>query len=334
MKLVRDPNEIGWVGELVVACAAVGFALLGRAIIDMIAPGVLPFALAFPAVIFAGLFGGARVGAAVAIVLQIFVWYFVLPPHRSFALSFAEVVSLIFATLSLALTLWIIAAYRRAASGLQKETQRRADLLSLALREVDHRTKNNFQIAASLLQSQAATQQDPTLARELRTAAGRLVSIAEVYADLALSSADLSTVMLQNYLRELCTRFRRTMLPPTVKLRFHGETIEVPAQAATTIGLIVNECLTNAAKHAFPGGTGTIHVATRREEGAIVVEVRDDGVGSVAGETGASICAGTGSTLIATLAKSIKATFVTEDEGGRHCMLRVPLSDESQSHVA
>ena len=334
MKLVRGPNDIGWVGELVVASAAIGFALLGRAIIDMFAPGVLPFALAFPAVIFAGLFGGARVGAAVAIVLQIFVWYFVLPPHRSFALSFAEVVSLIFATFSLALTVWIIAAYRGAASRLQEETARRADLLSLALREVDHRTKNNFQIAASLLQSQAATQQDATLARELRTAAGRLISIAEVYADLALSSADLSTVMLQSYLRELCRRFRRTMLPPAVKLRFHGETIEVPAQAATTIGLIVNECLTNAAKHAFPGGAGTIQVATRREEGAIVVEVRDDGVGSVSGETPASGCAGTGSTLIAMLAKSIKASFATEEQGGRQCVLRVPLSEEGQSRVA
>jgi two-component system, sensor histidine kinase PdtaS len=329
MKLVRDPSEIGWVGELVVACAAIGFALLGRAIIDMFAPGVLPFALAFPAVIFGGLFGGARVGAAIAVVLQIFVWYFVLPPHRSFALAFAEAVSLIFATLSLALTVWIIAAYRGAASRLQEETQRRADLLSLALREVDHRTKNNFQIAASLLQSQAATQQDPTLARELRTAAGRLISIAEVYADLALSSADLSTVKLQNYLRELCKRFGRTMLPPAVKLRFHGEAIEIPAQAAATIGLIVNECLTNAAKHAFPSGTGTIQVAARREKDAIMIEVRDDGVGSVSGETPARSCGGTGSTLIATLAKSIKASFTTEEQGGRHCVLRMPISDES-----
>jgi two-component sensor histidine kinase len=327
MKLVRDPNDIGWLGELVVTCAAIGFALLGRAIIDMFAPGVLPFALAFPAVIFASLFGGARAGAAVAIIWQTLAWYFVLPPRRSFALSFADAVSLIFATLSLALTVWIIAAYRSAASRLQEETQRRADLLSLALREVDHRTKNNFQIAASLLQSQAAIQQDPTLARELRAAASRLISIAEVYADLALSSADLSTVMLQNYLRELCTRFRRTMLPPAVKLRFSGETIEVPAQAATTIGLIVNECLTNAAKHAFPGGAGTIQVVARREDSTIVVEVRDDGIGSApaAKSTGSP---GAGSTLITTLAKSIKASFAAEEQGGRHCVLRVPISDE------
>jgi two-component sensor histidine kinase len=320
VKFVRDPDGMNWLGEVVVTLAAIGFAVVGRAVIDMFAPSVLPFALTFPAVIFASLLAGVRAGAAALIVCQLLVWFFVFPPSGSFAISSAQAVSLFFSSFSLGLTVWIIAAYRAAQTRLQQETRGRIELLSLALREVDHRTKNNFQIAASLLQSQAAAQSDPALAHELRSAASRLISIATVYADLALSSADLNRVMLQDYLRELCARFRETMLPATVSLAFEGDAAEVSTQAATTIGLIVNECLTNAAKHAFPRGIGAIEVSVRRDGGAILIEVRDDGVGSA----GAGV-PGTGSTLIATLARSIRATFVTKDDRGRVCSLRVPL---------
>jgi two-component sensor histidine kinase len=308
-----------WLGEVVVALAAIGFAMIGRVAIDMFAPGVLPFALTFPAVIFASLVAGARAGTATLIVCQLLVWYFVFPPRATFALNSAQAVTLFFSTLSLGLTMWIIVAYRAAQARLREEAQGRVDLLSLALREVDHRTKNNFQIAASLLQSQAATQSDPALAHELRSAASRLTSIATVYTDLALSSADLNRVMLQDYLRELCARFRESMLPSTVSLAFEGDAIEMSAQAATTIGLIVNECLTNAAKHAFPRGFGAIAVSVRREGGAVVIEVHDDGIGSAG--AGAP---GTGSTLIATLARAIRASFVIGDDRGRVCTLRVP----------
>lgn len=321
MSLIRDPDKTTWLNEVVVALAAVGFAVLGRTMLDMIAPGTLPFALTFPAVIFASLIAGTRSGAAAVIICQLLVWYFVFPPPGSFVLTSGQATSLIFSTFSLGLTVWLVGRYRAVQARLRQEAKERVDLLSLALREVDHRTKNNFQIAASLLQSQAAAQSDPALAQELRNAASRLTSIAGVYADLALSSAGLSTVVLHEYLRELCTRFSETMLPPTVSLAFESEPVEVPAQAATTIGLIVNECLTNAAKHAFPRGLGEIAVLVRREDQAILIEVRDDGVGVTGGE-GAS---GIGSTLIATLARSIRASFATGEDRGRICTLRVPL---------
>lgn len=319
MKLIRDPDETTWLNEAVVALAAVGFAVVGRTLIDMVAPGTLPFVLTFPAVIFASLIAGARSGAAAVVICQLLVWYFVFPPRGSFMLTSGQALSLAFSTLSLGLTVWIVARYRAIQATLRQEAREKVDLLSLALREVDHRTKNNFQIAASLLQSQAATQSDPALALELRNAASRLTSIAGVYADLALSSAGLSTVVLDEYLRELCTRFSETMLPPTVSLTFESEPVEVPAQAATTIGLIVNECLTNAAKHAFPRGLGAIAVAVRREGKAILIEVRDDGVGAAANASG------TGSTLIATLARSIRASFSAGDDRGRVCTLQVPI---------
>jgi len=321
VNLIRDPDKTTLLNEVMVTLAAVGFAMLGRTLIDMIAPGTLPFALTFPAVIFASLIAGTRSGVAAVVICQMLVWYFVFPPRGSLVLTSGQATSLVFSTFSLGLTVWIVGRYRAVQARLRQEAKERVDLLSLALREVDHRTKNNFQIAASLLQSQAAAQSDPALAQELRNAASRLTSIAGVYADLALSSAGLSTVVLHEYLRELCARFSETMLPPAVSLAFESEPVEVPAQAATTIGLIVNECLTNAAKHAFPRGQGAISVAVRRDGKAVLVEVRDDGVGMTGGEGAGGI----GSTLIATLARSIRASFATGEDRGRVCTLRLPL---------
>jgi two-component sensor histidine kinase len=53
----------------------------------------------------------------------------------------------------------------------------------------------------------------------------------------------------------------------------------VPHESAVALGIIVNELVTNACKHAFPGGTGTIRVCTRKEGEMARVEVADDGRG-------------------------------------------------------
>lgn len=206
---------------------------------------------------------------------------------------------------------------------LQEEQERHVELLSLALREVDHRTRNNFQIAASLLLSRAAGESDSRLRDELQQAASRLQSLAGAYSNLALSSADLSTVHLHEHLREICDRVRAGMLPAGVSLSFDAEPVQLPAQSAVAIALIVNECLTNAAKYAFPDGLGAVAVWLRPDGEEILVTIEDDGIGrDTSDETG------TGSKLIGMMARSLKADFqitsgATTDRGTR-CELRVP----------
>lgn len=304
--------------------AAVGLAVLGRTLVDGFAVGVIPYTFVFPSVILASLIAGARAGLVATAGCQLLIWYFVIPPRRDFAISFGDAVSLIVATLSLCLTIWAIAAFRATALRLREEQARHVELLSLALREVDHRTRNNFQIASSLLLSRAAGQEDKQLRYELQTAAGRLQSLAAVYSNLALSSANLSTVLLHEHLREVCDRIREGMLPAGVALSFDAEPIEVPAQMAVSIALIVNECLTNAAKHAFPDGLGAVAVWVRPEGRNILVTIEDDGRGrrGVEGE-------GTGSKLMDVLARSMNADLTisggsTSDRGTR-CELKVPM---------
>jgi two-component sensor histidine kinase len=306
--------------KVVAAFACTGLAIIGRLIIDRFSPDLSPFTLVFPCVILATLLAGGRSGAATMILCELLAWYAVLPPRYSFVLNGATFLVLLISTVSLSCTVWGVAAYRSAALRLASEQEKRVEFLSMALAELDHRTKNNFQIAASLLMSQALSHQDPMLQEELQRAAGRLESIAGVYSRLALSSIDLSTVALHEYLREICDRVIGGLLPGEVQLRFAADPVEVPAQAAVSIGLIVNECLTNAIKHAFPAGIGEIDVTLNRTVEGVLVCVADDGVGTVAAEK-----EGAGSKLIRLLARSLDATFEMRSDQGTRCELTFPL---------
>jgi two-component sensor histidine kinase len=309
----------GLLTDVIGVFAAIGFCVLARLLLNIIAPGMVPFALTFPAVMVATLFAGARAGIIAALALQMLVWYFVLPPERSFGLGRGQAVGLGVTTLSLLLMVWVAAAYRKAMLQLSRENEEHVDFLGMALREVDHRTKNNFQIAAALLQTQANSQEDEALGEELSRAASRLMSIAEVHATLAVSSADLSTVLLHDYLRGLCDRVRDAMLPVTVELKFTATPIELPARVAVNVGLIVNECLTNAAKHAFPNHIGVLKLDASIDGRDVVITIEDDGPGSAANAIGM------GSRLIKTLARPIGAEFTREGEHGTNCVLRFPL---------
>ena len=311
--------------DIVVAVAAIGIAVIFRAMADLFTPGVVAYVFVYPAVIFASLIAGARSGFMATACCQLLIWYFVIPPRRSFEITTSDAIGMLVATVSLVLTVWAVSAFRSTSMRLQDEQESHVELLSLALREVDHRTRNNFQIAASLLLSRAVGEADTRLRDELQNAAGRLQSLAAAYSNLALSSADLSTVLLHEHLREICDRVREGMLPAGVTLTFDAEPVQIQAQSAVAIALIVNECLTNAAKHAFPEGWGAVAVWLRPDGGDVLITIEDDGVGS-----GKDTRKGTGSKLMDMMARSLRAEFHVSDatttDRGTRCELRVPLN--------
>jgi PAS domain S-box-containing protein len=150
------------------------------------------------------------------------------------------------------------------------------------MREVNHRAKNSLALASALLSVQAWQQADPTAKAALLEAQARLVAIAQVF-DLLGKSEDGRRVDLVGYLRELCS-----LLVPSddrdarIRLTVAGEGgMLVDSKKAVSLGLVVNELVTNAVKHAFPPPrAGTIEVQARRlspERGT--VHLRDNGIG-------------------------------------------------------
>lgn len=152
---------------------------------------------------------------------------------------------------------------------------------ALLLREMEHRTKNNFQIIGSVLATQARGQTDPIVRQTLQDAAARVRVIAHAQ-DLLRLREGATSVRLDEYLTNLCEGLRNVLCDVRpIDLIVDVDRVEVSSTTAVPIGLIVNELVTNAFKYAFPSDhAGKIQVSFRMlEEDRAELTVADDGVG-------------------------------------------------------
>ena len=146
------------------------------------------------------------------------------------------------------------------------------------LREVHHRVKNNLQVVSSLLRLQLRKLAPGTARDALQDCEGRVQSIAAFYERLHCEQGE--GVDALTYLRDVARSALDAGAREGVTCEVSGGTFAVHADAAVPCGLIVNELLTNALKHAFPGGrAGRVWVRTAVEGVRVRVEVSDDGVG-------------------------------------------------------
>ncbi|MBJ6120273.1 sensor histidine kinase [Sphingomonas mollis] len=312
-------GTVTWPIELAVGLSTVAAAVLARIAIEQVVGGVIPFVLTFPMVIVATLLAGARAGIVAAIGCQALVVFFVFPHWTVTRVGSTSAANLVLSSLALLLTIWATAAYRTAAAQLRQTCQREVKTLSLLIGEMDHRTKNNFQIAAALLSTQARASASTEVTIELQRAAVRLESIASVYRNLGLAGRQAHQLMLDEYLTEIVGSLRAGFVPAGIDLSLTSSPIAMEAHKALMIGLIVNEWVTNAVKYAFGDGAGTIVIDARQVGTEVMVVVADDGVMASAVRQ-----PGIGSRLIQGLADAIDATITIERDHGTSCLLRVP----------
>ena len=127
------------------------------------------------------------------------------------------------------------------------------------LKELHHRVKNNLQVIASLLRLQAKAATDETVTAVLRESQHRVEAIAMIHEQL-YGSADLRSVHLAQQVNLLMANlFSAFGVDParisgqvTVCPRPDGTPLVLGVDQAIPIGLILNELISNALKHAFP----------------------------------------------------------------------------------
>lgn len=166
----------------------------------------------------------------------------------------------------------------------QKEQRIQAALQEkdLLLGEIHHRVKNNLQIVHSLLDLQSTRIADPVVLGMLMDSQNRVRSMALIHQTL-YQSKDFAKVDFGNFLEALVPTLVASygVDSGSVRLRVEVDEVYLPINAAIPCGLLVNELITNALKHAFPDGrSGEVVVCVAYAgQGQVRLEVSDDGVG-------------------------------------------------------
>lgn len=177
------------------------------------------------------------------------------------------------------------------------------------LAELEHRTKNNFALVASMLEIQKGRLTDESLHGPLEDAAGRVRTFADAYSILDLEHAEEMTVAMKPYIEVLLDRIERAAVPRNIILYREIENLTVPRETAAAIGLYLNEAISNALKYAFPSGAGgSIGVYFNVDGDNWQLFVEDDGVGDAAIK---DVAGGLGSRLMAAFASQARAEHIS-----------------------
>ncbi|KAA2238268.1 AAA family ATPase [Salinarimonas soli] len=165
---------------------------------------------------------------------------------------------------------------------LYGELRRASADKDVLLKEVHHRVKNNLQLVSSLLNLQAMTCEDAKAASGFIASRNRVRSMALVHENL-YRTGDFASVSISKHVSALCSQLMRAYGLPNggVELEARIEDIELDLDLAIPIGLIVNELVSNALKHAFPEQRrGRIEVSLRMlDADRCLLAIKDDGVG-------------------------------------------------------
>jgi PAS domain S-box-containing protein len=217
-------------------------------------------------------------------------------------------------------------------AAVEREVERRtADLQealeaqTMLLHEVDHRVKNNLTMIGSLLRLQARTIGDPVVSARLEAMLERVDALATVHRRL-YQSKDITHfdvgAFVENLVSDVIGASGRTEIAVVPDV----EQIQVPSARASALGLVLNEILTNAIKHAYADGrTGTLLVSARAVGDQARIVISDDGPGIAGGQPAPG---GLGSSLIQRLSRQVGATVQWENAApGTRVTISFPLEN-------
>lgn len=159
--------------------------------------------------------------------------------------------------------------------------QEKSEQLKLAIREAHHRIKNNLQAISDLLYLELASGEISSPEELLRESVERIQSIALVH-DLLSQDEDVQTVDVRALAERLVPMVLRggRLSADKLALQLQVPSLSLSSKKATTLALILNELLSNAAKHAFAGRQeGRLQVRLSPAEDGLILRVEDDGPG-------------------------------------------------------
>ena len=164
----------------------------------------------------------------------------------------------------------------------QKKTKSELEEKKLLMTEIHHRLKNNLSTVTSLIEMDLPKIRDKESIRVLKQTCSRIKSITEVHS-LLYQVGGADDIELGTYFRELSSQIVDTISEDfqKVEISVHGDNVKIDSERTMTCGLILNELILNAYKHAFDSvEKGKIAINILETEGkAIRITVSDNGKG-------------------------------------------------------
>lgn len=199
-------------------------------------------------------------------------------------------------------------------------------------READHRVKNSLQSAAALIRIEARRSSHPEIQAVLNRTAGRVASISALH-ELLGHGKVVGDVEMSSYIKRI-VELAAEARPPNVSVQVEAESFLLPSATASALGMIVNEILTNAFKHAFdPDCSGRVSVRFSAPTACSgILEISDDGKGySTEVPYGRN---GLGLQIVQASIGQIggEMTVSSTELGGVHSRLTFPIGQNRQCH--
>ena len=152
---------------------------------------------------------------------------------------------------------------------------------NILLKEIHHRVKNNLQVVSSLLGLQGRYSNDPSIELAIRESKDRVRSMSLIHQKLYQQDS-INTVNVNDYFKDLFNSLfdSYNIHPDKLKLKLNIDDIKLDVDSIIPIGLIVNELVSNALKHAFPDDReGEVAISFEEVDDQLRLTVQDNGVG-------------------------------------------------------
>jgi two-component sensor histidine kinase len=206
------------------------------------------------------------------------------------------------------------------------------DRQKLLAEELQHRVRNNLQMVSAMLHNYSRTGIDDKACEEVNSISNRVMTLAQIY-DSLLGVGLSEEIDLKSYLQQLCT-----FLPGLqddrnwkVELSCQAESLMLPLNQITVLGMIVAELVTNSYRHAFPNMAGAITLSLACSvSGEAILSIQDDGVGF--DTLGTTTRRGIG--LVRKLIEQMGGTVQVHSDRGTHWTLAFPIEPGQPSLAA
>jgi len=210
---------------------------------------------------------------------------------------------------------------------VQNELKAELDRMTVRVREVEHRVKNNLNVLSSILDLQARAMDDERCAAQITAARSRIGAIAKLYGLLS-SSEDSEFLECRTFLQTLAQLLEEAYVEERqgITIRYNVAEQKLDAKRAVALGLIVTELTMNSMKYAFPSGKGgDIHIDVEAVGDALRLSIGDNGIGVPDGFDWRA-AKGLGFQLVAALSQQLGAKTRLGGGQGFNFTLEVPIS--------